>query len=139
MTAKRHEKLAPAVDHPGLTITKRFGDEGKVDVGIVTWGSTFGESLAAMLAARREGIRCAAMKVVMLSPLPAGPIRAFAGDCRELLVPELNYEGQFANLLASALPRRIHRLNRVPGMPMRVEEILGEIRRLAKAKKRSAA
>ncbi len=139
MTEKRHEKLKPAVDHPGLTITKRFGDAGKVDVGVITWGSTFGESLAAMLTARREGIRCAAMKVVMLSPLPVDPICAFADDCRELLVPELNYEGQFANLLASAVPRQIHRINRVPGMPMRVEEILGEIRRLAKGKKRSDA
>ena len=70
MTEKRHRKLDSAVRHPELTIAKRFGDEGKVDVGILAWGSTFGEALEAMLEARREGIRCAAMKVVMLSPLP---------------------------------------------------------------------
>ena len=139
MTAKRHEKLKPAVNHPGISIAKRFGDEGRVDVGIMTWGSTFGEALAAMLMAREEGIRCAALKVVMLSPLPVETIRAFCGDCRAILVPELNYEGQFANLLAGAVRRRVHRLNRVPGMPMRIDDIVAEIRRLAKRKKRSAA
>lgn len=136
MTEKRHEKLKPAVNHPGISITKRFGDSGKVDIGLITWGSTFGESLAAMLVAQGDGISCAAMKVVMMSPLPVDAIKAFTDDCRVLLVPELNYEGQFANILASAVPREIHRLSRVPGMPMRVEDILAEVRRLAKPRKK---
>ena len=74
MTEKRHRKLAPAIHHADLTTWKRFGDEGKVDVGMIAWGSTFGEALEAMLKARAEGIRCAAMKVVMLSPLPVDAI-----------------------------------------------------------------
>jgi len=139
MPVKRYEKLKPAVNHPGISITKRFGDSGKVDVGLITWGSTFGESLAAMLTAREEGINCAAMKVIMMSPLPVDAIKAFADDCRVLLVPELNCEGQFANILTSAVPREIHRINQVPGMPMRVEDILAEVRRLAKPKKKRKA
>jgi 2-oxoglutarate ferredoxin oxidoreductase subunit alpha len=132
MTEKRHKKLASAVRHPELTIAKRFGDEGKVDVGILAWGSTFGEALEAMLEARREGIRCAAMKVVMLSPLPVDAIRSFCDDCREVLVPELNYQGQFANLLTGATACRVDRLCKTSGRPMQVEDILAEIRRLAK-------
>ena len=85
-----------------------------------------------MLQARSEGIRCAAMKVVMLSPLPADAIRSFCADCREVLVPELNYEGQFANLLTGASGCAVHRFNQVTGRPMRVDDILAEIRRLAK-------
>ena len=139
MSRKRHEKLGAALTHPGISPAQRFGDDGKVDVGIITWGSTFGEALEATHLARDEGVRCAAMKVVMLSPLPRPAIADFAADCSRILVPELNHEGQFANLLTGAIARPVHRLNRVPGMPMPVEDILVEIRRLAKRKKRRAA
>jgi len=139
MTEKRHQKLASAVRHPDLTTAKRFGDTGKVDVGILTWGSTFGEALEAMIEARAEGIRCAAMKVVMLSPLPLDAIRSFCDDCREILVPELNYQGQFSNLVTAATARSMHRLNRVSGRPMHVEDIVAEIRRRAASKKRQIA
>jgi 2-oxoglutarate ferredoxin oxidoreductase subunit alpha len=131
MSAKRHQKLAAALERRDFNLFKRFGDEGSVDVGILGWGSTFGECLEAMLAARAEGIRCAAMKVVMLSPLPVGPIADFFDDCKEVLVPELNYEGQFANLVTAGVGRPVNRLNRVTGAPMQVEEILDHVRSLA--------
>jgi 2-oxoglutarate ferredoxin oxidoreductase subunit alpha len=138
MSKKRHDKLLGALDHPGITIQKRFGDKGNVDVGILGWGSTFGEILEAMLMAQDEGISCSAMKVVMLSPLPIQPIRDFFSDSREILIPELNYEGQFANLVGSAISEPLTRLNRVPGVPMRVADILDEIRRLAEQVKSAA-
>jgi len=134
MSAKRHEKLKAALSHPDFTICKRFGDEGPVDVGILGWGSTFGEILEAMFAAQAEGIRCSAMKVVMLSPLPAQHIAAFMDDCGAVLVPELNYEGQLAHLVSGTLGRPVTRLNRATGAPMQVEEILAEVRRLARAR-----
>jgi 2-oxoglutarate ferredoxin oxidoreductase subunit alpha len=134
MNTKRHLKLEGALSHPDITICKRFGDEGPVDVGILGWGSTFGEILEAMFAAQNEGIRCSAMKVVMLSPLPKGRIEAFMDDCGTVLIPELNYEGQFANLISGALGRPVTKLTRSTGTPMQVEEILAEIRRLAQAK-----
>ncbi|MBF0285561.1 MAG: 2-oxoacid:acceptor oxidoreductase subunit alpha [Magnetococcales bacterium] len=131
MSRKRHEKLQGALRHPDFTHVKRFGDAGKVEVGILAWGSTFGECLEAMIMARAEGIRCSAMKVVMLSPLPEAEIRAFLDDCGAVLVPELNYEGQFAQLVQGRLARPVTRLTRVPGGPMPVAAILAEIRRLA--------
>ncbi len=139
MSEKRHKKLLAALDHPGITIHRRFGEEGEADVGILGWGSTFGEILEAMLMARAEGINCSAMKVVMLSPLPSQAILDYFADCKEILVPELNYEGQFANLVAAVVPKPFTRLNRVPGVPMRVADILGEIRRLANRTKSSTA
>jgi len=134
MNAKRHLKLEAALRHPDFTICKRFGDEGPVDVGILGWGSTFGEILEAMFAAQDEGIRCSAMKVVMLSPLPKDQIAAFMDDCGTVLLPELNYEGQLANLISGALGRPVTKLTRSTGSPMQVEEILAEIRRLAQAR-----
>jgi 2-oxoglutarate ferredoxin oxidoreductase subunit alpha len=131
MSRKRHDKLKAALKHPDFTHCKRFGDEGKVKVGLLAWGSTFGECLEAMFKARAEGISCAAMKVVMLSPFPSEPVGAFMDDCDVVLVPELNYEGQFARLVQGELGRPVVRLDRVPGVPMPVEDILEAIRRLA--------
>ncbi len=131
MSTKRHEKLKPAIAYPGLTVCKRFGDEGNVDVGILGWGSNFGEILETMINAQAEGIRCSAMKVVMLSPLPLDEIVAFFDDCNEILIPELNYEGQFAQLISGAVGRPVTRLSRVTGSPMVIDEILAEVRNLA--------
>ena len=131
MSTKRHEKLKAAVRYPGLNVSKRFGADGPVDVGILGWGSTFGEILETMYQAQAEGISCSAMKVVMLSPLPLESLREYFDDCREILVPELNYEGQFANLVSGALGRPVTRLNYVSGTPMLVADILAEVRRLS--------
>ncbi len=91
-----------------------------------------------MRLARGEAVRCAAMKVVMLSPLPVEPIAAFLDDCAQVLVPELNYEGQFANLVSGALGRPLERLDQVPGTPMRVSDILERVRALAGKRRRAA-
>lgn len=139
MTDKRHRKFAAAERHPGITIHKRFGDRGHIDVGILGWGSTFGECLEAMYAVRKMGIKCAAMKVVMLSPLPLDAINAFMDDCDAVLVPELNYEGQFAHLVTGATGRSVNRLNRTTGEPMDVGEIIDEIKRLAGPRQAQAA
>ena len=57
-------------------------------------------------------------------------------------MPELNYQGQFAHLLTGATGCVVHRFDRVTGRPMQVDDILAEIRRLAKViktKRRFAA
>ena len=139
MSRKRHEKLKAALRHPDFWPYRQFGDEGRVQVGIMAWGSTFGEALEAMHCARREGIRCAAMKVVMLSPFPVEAVAAFIERCDVVLVPELNYQGQFANLVQSQVGRPVQRYNRVTGAPMVVEEIVDQIRRLTRTTGRQAA
>ncbi len=132
MSEKRYAKLNGMLKHPKITKQKRFGDSGPVDVGLLTWGSTFGEALEAMMLAQQEGIRCTAMKVVLLSPFPAKEVEKFANDCKHLLVPEVNYEGQFAQLVSGHLGIPLTRLNRVEGAPMSVRAIVEMIRTLAK-------
>ena len=139
MSRKRHEKLKAALKHPDFWPYRQFGDEGRVEVGVIAWGSTFGEALEAMQRARAEGIRCAAMKVVMLSPFPAEAVAAFIDRCDAVLVPELNYQGQFANLVQSQTARPVQRYNRVTGSPMVVEEIVEQLRQLASSASRRAA
>ena len=139
MSRKRHEKLRPALQLADFTHLKRFGDEGRVAIGLLAWGSTFGECLAAMFRARTDGMRCAAMKVVMLQPFPADAVAAFIDDCDVVLVPELNYQGQFAQLVQSETGRRVQRYNRVSGAPLRVEDILAQMQALHAAGNRRAA
>ena len=129
MSEKRHKKLDAALKHPDFTAWKRFGDPGKVRIGLLGWGSTFGEILEAMYQAQDEGISCAAMKVVMLSPLPADAISAFFDDCRVVIIPELNYEGQFAALVSGAIGRPAIRLARATGSPFEVSEIMAAVRK----------
>lgn len=139
MSRKRHHKLVAALRHPDFTHVKRFGDEGRVQVGLLAWGSTFGECLAAMFRARTEGMSCAAMKVVMLQPFPVEAVAAFIDRCDVVLVPELNYAGQFARLVQSETGRGVRRYDRVAGAPLRVDDILGEMRRLLQSGGRRAA
>jgi 2-oxoglutarate/2-oxoacid ferredoxin oxidoreductase subunit alpha len=139
MSRKRHEKLQAALAHPDFTHTKRFGDEGAVDIGLLAWGSTFGECLDAMFRVRSEGIRCTAMKVVMVSPFPVQAVSDFIDECGLVLVPELNFQGQFARLVQAETGRTVKRYDRVPGAPMRVEDIVSQIRRLVAASRRKAA
>jgi 2-oxoglutarate/2-oxoacid ferredoxin oxidoreductase subunit alpha len=138
MSRKRHEKLKAALKHPDFFQYRRYGDEGRIDVGLLAWGSTFGECLEAMERARADGIRCAAMKVVMLYPFPTDAVAAFIDECDAVLVPELNYQGQFANLVQAETTRRVARYNRVTGTPMRVDDIHAEVRRLAAPKRQAA-
>ena len=133
MSHKRHHKLQAALKHPDFWPWRRFGDDGKVQIGLIAWGSTFGEALEAMRRMQAAGVRCAALKVVMLSPFPLEAVTAFIDDCDAVLVPELNYQGQFANLVQSQVGRRVHRYDRVTGAPMRVEDIVEQMRALLPA------
>jgi len=139
MSRKRHDKLLHALHHPDFTQVKRFGDEGRVAIGLLAWGSTFGECLAAMFRARTEGVRCAAMKVVMMSPFPVEAVAEFIDQCDVVLVPELNYQGQFAHLVQAQTGRTVRRYNRVIGAPMPVEEIQAQMRALLAGDERKAA
>lgn len=131
MSAKRHKKLDSAISYQGLTVCKRFGDKGPVDVGILGWGSSFGEILETMHEAKALNISCSAMKVVMLSPLPIKEILEFVKDCNQILIPELNYEGQFAQLISGNIGRSVTSFTRVTGSPLVIEEILCEVKRLS--------
>jgi 2-oxoglutarate ferredoxin oxidoreductase subunit alpha len=50
------------------------------------------------------------------------------GRCKEILIPELNYEGQLANLIGHLHRKEVVRLNRTTGMPMSSTLILDKVR-----------
>jgi len=56
-----------------------------------------------------------------------------------VLVPELNYQGQFARLVQAETGRIVHRYDRVCGGPMAVADILAQMQRLLGARQQKAA
>jgi 2-oxoglutarate ferredoxin oxidoreductase subunit alpha len=128
MTEKRHRKVQGAlVDLPAPEI---FSGGESMDVGVIAWGSTVGAALEAVLKAQRNGLRVGALKMTSLFPYHRDVIRGFMDCCGEVLVPELNYEGQLANLIGHLHRKDVVRLNRVTGMPMSASVIYEKIKTL---------
>jgi 2-oxoglutarate ferredoxin oxidoreductase subunit alpha len=128
MTAKRHRKIQGALkDLPAPVV---YADEGPLNVGIIAWGSTFGSALEAALTGQEEGLKVGALKITSIFPYHADAIRAFMERCREILIPELNYEGQLANLIGHLYGKDVVRLNRATGVPIPASAILEKVREL---------
>ena len=59
----------------------------------------------------------------MLWPLPKHQLTPFIEGKQRVLIAEVNYQGQFADLLAARLPGNYERVNIYGGMPFTVAEI----------------
>jgi 2-oxoglutarate ferredoxin oxidoreductase subunit alpha len=130
MTDKRMKKLAAAAkDAPPAD---SWGD-ANAEIGIITWGSTAGVVVEAIQLAQAEGIRVAGLAPKMLWPVPTGQIEPFLRGKQEILVAEVNFSGQFADLLAAHFGRPFTKLNVYSGEAFKVEEILAAIRAKARA------
>lgn len=122
MSEKRHRKIDGAL--PDLPPPEAVGTEGDLDVGVIAWGSTYGAALEAVMRMSAEGAAVGCLKVPSLYPLHADRIRSFAARCRSILIPELNLEGQLANLLGHLTATEPRRLNRVTGVPFAPGDIV---------------
>ena len=97
-------------------------------MGVIAWGSTFGSAMEAAALARKQGLKVGALKMTSIFPLHGEIIRAFMDRCEEVLIPELNYEGQLANLIGCLHRKDVVRLNRTPGMPMPPSVIFDKVK-----------
>ncbi len=134
MTEKRHRKINSAL--ADLAAPMEFSSGGKLDVGVMAWGSTFGSALEAANRAQEKGFKVGALKISSLFPYHADTIRDFMDRCEEVLIPELNFVGQLANLMGHLHRKDVVRLNRTTGIPFpvsaileKIEEIMGETKR----------
>ena len=125
MTAKRHRKIRGALRD--LPTPAEFSPEGNLDLGVIAWGSTFGAALEAVRKAQNQGLKVGALKIVSIFPFHTDEIRGFMDKCNEVLIPELNFEGQLANLIGHLHRKDVLRLNRVTGKPMSANDIFGII------------
>ncbi len=127
MTAKRFAKLEAArLDIDNEDLAPRYGPE-KADLGIIGWGATQGSIREGVDRALAKGYKVAAMHPRVLCPLPEERLKEFIGSCKQILVPEVNYQGQFAHHLAASLGVRPIRLNKIGGLPFTPAEIFNKI------------
>ncbi|MEK7766119.1 MAG: 2-oxoacid:acceptor oxidoreductase subunit alpha, partial [bacterium] len=123
MTEKRFLKVSEAAKEPGFT--RRFGALDAT-VGVVCWGSTTGPVREAIGWALERKLPVAALQVRMLNPIPL-EVRAFLDAMHTILVPEVNYQGQFAGLLRARFLKPVVQLNKYEGLPFSSKDILDKI------------
>jgi 2-oxoglutarate ferredoxin oxidoreductase subunit alpha len=128
MTEKRHRKIYGALQD--LPPPEEFIAGDRLRLGVIAWGSTFGSALEAVLMAQEKGLKVGALKVASIFPYHAAAIRRFMEKCEHILIPELNYEGQLANLIGHLHKKEVIRLNRTTGTPMPASMILEKIESL---------
>jgi 2-oxoglutarate/2-oxoacid ferredoxin oxidoreductase subunit alpha len=127
MTEKRFRKLASVAketDTPEWA--PRYGHP-RAEIGIIGWGATEGSIREAAERALERGYKVAAIHPRILNPLPETQLRQFIASVRRVLVPEVNYQGQFAHHLAAQLGVQPIRLNKIGGIPFTPGEILQKI------------
>lgn len=136
MTQKRFRKMERSVTDAPAPV--RYGDPA-ADVGIVTWGSTTGAAIEALDQLARTGVQADLLVPRMVHPLPHDQLVDFMAEKRIVIVPEVNYSGQFANLLLAQFPRQIHRVNVYRGQPMRVDFLVDQVKDIIAAARNGAA
>jgi len=129
MSEKRHRKINNSL--MDLPEPIDYLPDDKHDIGVITWGSTFGASFEAVRMAREKGLKAGIFKISSIFPYHADKIKEFMSKCREILIPELNFEGQLANLIGHLHNKEVRRFNRVTGVPMTAVEILEAIEKIA--------
>ena len=126
MSDKRHRKIQGALKD--LPPPVEYSHERDLDLGVITWGSTFGAALEAVQKVQQKGLRAGALKVSTIYPYHADEIRGFMDRCNNIFIPELNYEGQLANLIGHLFHKDIFRLNKATGVPMTGTDIYEKIK-----------
>jgi 2-oxoglutarate ferredoxin oxidoreductase subunit alpha len=130
MQEKRFRKFKSMVrDLPPVEIV---GDED-ADIGFATWGSPVGAIIEAMELARAEhGIKTKLIKSVMIHPQPEAAFQQFFDSCKTIIIPEKNYQGQYAALLKARYgirPIEMHLPAARPVSPAMVVEKIKEVHR----------
>lgn len=128
MMDKRFRKLLTAADEirNWPHAIWRYGHPEPV-VGIVGWGSTSGPAREAIDRAVAEGMKVAAFFPRFFSPFPDKEFTEFVAPISVVLVPELNYRGQLADIIQAKFCMRIHRLNKFTGQAFTAGEIYQKI------------
>jgi 2-oxoglutarate/2-oxoacid ferredoxin oxidoreductase subunit alpha len=125
MTEKRFSKLQGAVRK--APPAHEYGDPS-AEIGFLTWGSTLGVVSEAIDRLAARGIKAHALAPRMVWPLPTHQIDPFLTNKRRVIVPEVNYTGQFAQLLKTHYQNvEFERVNVYGGQPFNVSQIVESV------------
>ena len=130
LTKKRYGKFV-AVEKLANELARVHGDDHP-EIGVIGWGSTEGVIREAVQMARDKGYSCGALHPKILYPLPLARIRDFTSKAKAVIIPEVNYTGQFATLLRKRFTHDFIQLNKCVGLPFTPKEIFDKIEEVAR-------
>ena len=122
---KRYNKLNDIED---------FFESSETDIqegatlGVITFGSTQGCVREAVNRARAEGVKVSVFHPKLVYPMPMKALNAFLDTVDELLVPEVNYQGQLAEMLRTKTTKPITQYNIYGGLPFEPKDIVAKIK-----------
>jgi len=125
MTAKRHRKLERLAEL--WPAPETVGGDGPLELGLIAWGPVIGAAREALAALSGQGIAAGGCFPRLIWPVQVAPLREFARRCRVLAVVELNFGGQYANLVQLATGREVSRLARLTGEPLSPEWLVAAV------------
>jgi 2-oxoglutarate ferredoxin oxidoreductase subunit alpha len=127
MTEKRWRKFENVEDE--YTPIEREGEEGD-ELGIISWGMTQSVTREAVARLRAQGYKVSALYPKMLWPMPKKQIEAFARSVKKVVVPEANFQGQFADLIkmrTDVVPIKFNVYRGEPLIPREIESMALEL------------
>ena len=127
MTERRFSKL-------NLLNDGTFEEDNKnTDIVIVPWGGSKGPALAAYNTLREENVDVGWFYTMYLHPMPDKMLEALKS--KELvIVPELNYMGQFSSVLRSEGVKAVS-ITKYTGLPFKESELIERIRKIVESHK----
>ena len=101
-------------------------------IAVMTWGGSKGPTREAYDSLIAEGQPIGWYYTMQLHPMPPRLVE----ELREkelVIVPELNYQGQFASVLRS-LGVRTESITQYTGLPFKVRDLVGDISEIVKSR-----
>ena len=97
----------------------------EAEICLMPWGGSKGPSLEAYNLLVEEGVDLGWYYTMFINPLPEKLVEELKGK-KLVLVPELNYQGQFSSFLRSH-QINAHSLTQYIGLPFKVSDLRGKI------------
>ena len=124
-TQKRYAKFM-AVEAVSNDLVRIYGDPHP-EIGIIGWGSSEGVIREAVQLAQAKGYSVGALHPKILYPQPLAKLKEFMQGTKAVIIPEVNYTGQFATALRKRFAYDFVQLNKCIGLPFTPKEILDKI------------
>jgi 2-oxoglutarate ferredoxin oxidoreductase subunit alpha len=124
-TKKRYGKFVQ-VEAIANDLARTYG-EPHPEVGVIGWGSTEGVIREAVQMALDKGYSVGALHPKILYPQPLAKLGEFIKGTKAIIIPEVNYSGQFATALRKRFAYDFIQLNKCIGLPFTPKEIFDKI------------
>jgi 2-oxoglutarate ferredoxin oxidoreductase subunit alpha len=102
--------------------------EKEGDLLVLGWGSTYGSIKDAVTKARNSGSKLSQAHLRYLNPMPKNTGQVL-NSFKNILIPEINL-GQLSQVIRSEFLIPVEQLNKVRGLPLKVNDILEKINSL---------